>query len=184
MFCCFIIVPLVQSLSFFQSVLHSGEQLINNYKALMSPFHIKLFCVYNKSFCVFLILFSSFALLFHIYTHTCWIWIFNSVSINFYFCQLFILFDYQLSTQNLVFFYILLFFSSFAHFNTLFHFIIHLMLWLFFLHSIISFNYFHHIHINMFKYSQAAIPFELFYSFIKLSSSMHLFCNLVSYPWR
>lgn len=118
MFCCFIIVPLVQSLSFFQSVLHSGEQLINNYKALMSPFHIKLFCVYNKSFCVFLILFSSFALLFHIYTHTCWIWIFNSVSINFLFLS--IIHFIWLSIINtksrfLLYSFIFLFFCTFQH---------------------------------------------------------------------
>ncbi|CRK87446.1 CLUMA_CG001247, isoform A [Clunio marinus] len=42
-------VPLVQSLSFSQSVQHSGE-LINNYKALMSPFHMKLFFFILVSF--------------------------------------------------------------------------------------------------------------------------------------
>jgi hypothetical protein len=90
------IVPLVQSLSFFQSVQHS-EGLINNYKALMSPFHIKLFRVYNKSF--------SFSLFF--YTLSIWFWnnffilLFNSLSpLIFLFRQLFILFDYQLSTHG------------------------------------------------------------------------------------
>lgn len=41
-------IPLVQSLSFSQSVQHSGE-LINNYKALMSPFHINssLFIIFS-----------------------------------------------------------------------------------------------------------------------------------------
>ena len=117
---------MVQSLSFFQSVLHSGEQLINNYKALMSPFHIKLFCVYNKSFCVFLYIFPlllCFLIFYFTYTQTLAGSEFLTLSpLIFYFCQLFILFDYQLSTQNLVSF-IFFYFSLLLHISTLFFFI-------------------------------------------------------------
>lgn len=115
-------VPLVQSLSFFQSVLHSGEQLINNYKALMSPFHIKLFCMYNKSFCWTFFCFFSLLLSRTHSTHSSRIWISYSVSINFYFRQLFILFDYQLSAHEkslLLYIFFCFIFLPFLHFSTL-----------------------------------------------------------------
>lgn len=101
------LVPLAQSLSFSQSVQRSGE-LINNYKALMSPFHIKLFSLFvfcfecrviNRSFIPFLhnLCFFSVSL----------IWL----------CQLFIWFiNYQrLGISKLFLLLKLFFFHTFHH---------------------------------------------------------------------
>lgn len=126
------IVPLVQSLSFFQSVLHSGEQLINNYKALMSPFHIKLFvCIINRFAFIFLLV-----CLYTIYSHTFIhsldlnmlniLFLVYSVSINFLFLSIIHFIWLSIINTKSLFSSLLLY--SFAHFNTLSCFIFHLLL--------------------------------------------------------